>query len=227
MYRISFLALLKKDISLVARSKEVWVICFCFVVLLSVTAAIGIQGLFLPRNALESLIPPLLVLIFSTTALFAAERAHQEEYSDGANERLFLLATPAARQFFSKLAAHIFLLSLSFFISFFSLVILLGVGEELINFNFALASIATIVGYSTLVTLFVGTTAGSSLSFIILPVIIVPLSAPLLLSFFTLCQQWISHDIIDNSALWWPLLLLCDLIYLFLGTVLYRYIGKR
>lgn len=227
MYKISFLALLKKDLTIIARSKEVWAICFCFVALLSVTAVFGLQGLFLSRAVMQSLIPSLLVLIFSITALFAAERAYQEEYIDGANDRLFLLSVPAVTQYFSKLTAHIFLLSFSFVVSLLFLLLLLGVGETLLNLEFILASFLTIIGYSTLITLFVGTTASSSLSFIILPIIVIPISAPLLLSFFTLCQQIDGHATFNSSMLWWSLLLLCDLVYLFLGTILYHYIGRR
>lgn len=219
----TFLALIKKDLTLEFRGKDSLIVMTTLSILFCVIFGAGVRAAFLTPHELQKLYPSLLWIIFVVTATITLERSIDSELEDRAYEGVILTGAPYPSMYLSRVIAS----SVTVFTvhSFTTILLALLTGVHLMGHlpRVFVISLAVVPAYCALAVLTVSMTATARLRSSVLPLILLPLLFPLFFAAIELTSQLLLNNELRYTSFWFTLLLVLDLIYLALGANLYRF----
>ena len=216
-----FATLLRKDILIELRGREVIAITVGLALMLAVVTAFGIGTAFLLPPQLIAIFPTLTWLIFIFSATVGLGRSLESETQDGAMEGLLVAGVSPAQIYSTKVISNGLVLCLSSLVGMSALALLFAV--DLSGSWIALVPICAFVvfGYSSLATLLTAMCAPSKLRGVLLPLILLPVVAPLFFAAIELTRGAMENGQILLESPWLSLLVGLDVVYFLLGLNLY------
>lgn len=223
----SFVSLLKKDALIEMRSKETLVPLVAQSILISGIIGSGISSTFLSQQIIQRLFPVLLWLMFFLTAAIASIRSSESELEGRAFEGLLLSGVDASFMFLSKFIILWMLLMVGFSTSFLCLTIFLNISAAQLIAGCFEAAFFICGAYAALMSIMTGISATAKMKGIILPVILLPLSFPIILAAIELTHGIVSQHRMDFASPWFSVLLVAFTLYIILGVNLYGAVIKE
>ena len=207
-YLSSIVAIVWKDLILEARTKEVFLSIFIFSLLTVVTFNFAFDP---TPNLVVMIAPGILWVAIAFGGMLGLSRMFSIEMSSGGLDGILL--TPASRDavFYGKfLTCFIFMALVE--------IILLPVMVVFFDLNFNLVpliivSVLVLSGFSLVGTLFAAISINTKAREIMLPVLYLPVIAPLLISAVECTSTVFLGDSIYGSSQWLGLLVLFDAVY--------------
>ena len=220
--------LLRKDIALELRSREMLALLFLLALLLSVIVSSGLQNAGLPAESMQRLFAVLIWVVFLFNATLCIERSFDAERENGAMEGLLMLArVPAAVFYAAKLSSNFFIMMLGHLFSF---VLLAGLMDVTIRGTFGvffLISLCIVFAYSCAATLLAALVMSARLKGLLLPLILLPLLFPLFFAATEICLDLFAAGRFEWDSPWLSLALGLDVIYVLLGLNLFGFVLKE
>ena len=220
-----FFTLVRKDLLNESRRYETWTALVSISILLSVIASCGVSAAFLEPNAVRKLFPALLWMIFLFASTASVSRSFEYECELNGLGGLLLAGASPSIIFLAKFLVNFVAISLSQLFSTAVLMALLDVGAPLLPFS--TLTLLVSAGYSALATLLSGMAMTAKLKGLLLPLILLPLLFPLFFCAVELGAGAMSSGSLETSSTWFSLLIVLDLVYLSLGTLLFEYVIRE
>lgn len=221
------LALISKDLRLELRTREILVPFLSLFTILAVSAALGLQTVFIDQQTVNRLFPVLFFLIFIFSSTVASGRNFESEISFRALDGLLVTGTDPALIFVSKFFS---LATVNFFgglALFFFLSLLIGTPVSSVLGLATLVILVTTIGLSALSTLLCGISAESRIGPSLLPLLLIPPALPLIAGGIELLSELMAKHYLALDSTWLLLLYLIDLVYLLLGINLFQFVVKE
>ena len=224
----AFFILVRKDLSLEFRSREMIVLVFTLAVLLSVIVSSGLANAAVSTESMQRIFPTILWVVFLFTATLSIERSFEYEREHSAMEGLVLLSGVSPSCFYlSKVTSNFVFMSVA---QLFVMLILSGLLSVPLSQCFTemfFCSLLVVLGYSAIATLVAALSSGGRLRGMLLPLLLLPVLFPL---FFAAGE--ISSDILvagrfEFSSPWLSLTIGLDVLYLLLGINLFGQVVKE
>lgn len=222
-----FLTLLKKDLQIEARSKEIFSLLLGLVLILTIIVSFGTHLAFLKSDAIVKLFPTLLWVVFMFSSTAAIGRSYEYEKKHSALHGVLLSGVPPCTIYLAKFVSNFLILSIGHLISVATLIVLLNIDLSLSWHLILLISILILLAYSALATIIAAITSTSRLSHMLLPLILLPLLFPVLLCALELTSSAISMQSLDWESPWLSLIAGLDVLYFLLGFNLFEFIIKE
>jgi ABC-type transport system involved in cytochrome c biogenesis permease component len=219
-----FQIVLRKDLLLLIRSRDVLVVLFSLSLLLGIVMSSALGSAYLSPSLIQKILAALVWTLFLFVATISVERSFDEEVQMAGGEGVVLAGVHPSLLYLSKVLTLSLLSLLTFAATSFTLVILLNSPYPLRSFFLFLPGILVSFGYAALATLCGAMSATSRLRSAFLSLILIPLLFPLFFGAVELSTQLLLDGQIDFSRPWLPLLVLIDFLYTCLGCLLYRFI---
>lgn len=224
--RLYFL-LLRKDLTLEFRSREMLSLLFLLALLLSVVVASGLQNSALSAETMARLFAVVVWVIFLFNATLSIERSFDGEKEEGAIEGLLLLAgIPAASFYCAKVTSNSVIMMIAHLFTAALLSVLMDVPLMPILLPFLLLSVLLVFAYSCAATLLAGLAMTARLKSLLLPLILLPLLFPLFFAATELTSELIAGRF-DPASPWLSLVFGLDVVYFLLGVNLFGYVLKE
>lgn len=218
------LAVLRKDLLLEWRRRARWlsVVLFGVVVLLLFSFAIGPDS-----DAMTKASGGLLILALLLSSTLALSESFRTELADQAIEGLLMLPIGAVSLYYGKALANTLLL-------FVLAPVLVPIAFVLYNVQIEPGHIPTLfgvlflaaAGFSAPGTLYAGMTARIRSQDVLLPLLLFPLLAPMLLASVKALTKVITGDPMSELSSWVSVLVAFDVIYWTLCGALFPFVGE-
>jgi heme exporter protein B len=219
-----FLTLLKKDLRLEFRIKEMISVYLAMSLIFSVVIAFGISSAFLYQEETLRLYPAVLWSLFFFIATATIGRSFEYELENNVLSAVVLSGVSPALIYLSKSLSNSFVMGAGHLFSVLVLAVLLNVDLRPFALNLGLISLLSVTAYSFLATLCAFFSSVSRLKNLLLPFILLPLLFPLILAALESSQLLISGAIEFSFGSFWPsLLILLNVVYLILGLTLFKF----
>jgi len=222
----AFLALLKKELLLEKRTKETLAIMLFLSLLSGTILSFGMQSTFVGEENIRKLFPVLLWFVCVTTSAVSIGRSHEFELQHSAIEGVILTGVDAAYIFLAKSTSAALLIFMGEICAIAALAVLLNVSLTGILAPLLFIAALVVIGYAALATIVAGIAATSKLKAMMLPLILLPLLAPLFFAAVELTAALFSLGRLPYGSVWLSLLAGLDLLYVALGINLYQFVIK-
>jgi len=216
-----FVTLLRKDLLIELRGREVFAVTVGLSLMLAVVAAFGIGTAFLNPPQLSAVFPAIAWLIFIFAATVGLGRSLEAETQDAAIEGLLVAGVSPPQIYSAKVFSNSLVLCLGQLIGMCLLALLLAINLSDAWSALFLISALVVFGYSALATLLTALCATSSLRGVLLPLILLPVIAPLFFSAIELTHEALENGRLALDSPWLSLLVGLDVVYFLLGLNLY------
>lgn len=219
----SFWILLKKELLLELRTREVVVPLISLALLLSTLFGLGAQTIFLPETTIAAFVPLFILFTIIFTVTTSLGRSLAGDLKGSALDGVLLTGVDPLVIYLAKVFSAIIFVVLAVVITILVTAMLLG-NTMLPLASLLLVFIISSIGITALSTLLSGISSQSGISSLLLPLILIPLLMPLCLATLELSAQIISAGALDTGSWWLTLLSSLDVVYLVLGANLYRFV---
>ncbi len=214
--------LLKKDLKIEFRTKEVLILQITMALLLSTVCAVGIEGAFLSAANLTSVFPTLLWIVFLFSATLAVSRSYEYEFNNDAIYGLLSTGVSPAAIFLSKLIGNTVIAIIGQFLVLLTLAALTNVVISPYLLELLIITFLVAIGFAATSTLLIPMTVASRLKSMLLPLILLPLLFPILFAGLELTANLFDKGTFDLGSIWVSLALGFDVIYVVLGINLFE-----
>lgn len=218
--------LVRKEIRLEWRSKELITLLACNATLLAVLVGAGVSSAVLDSPTREKIFPMLLWVVFMLSSTTSVVRFNEQELEGRGFEGLLLAGVTGAQMFFSKLLV----MSACFFANF---LLLLGLFALSLDYDISdkLGSLATTglgasVVLASLLTLLAAVASTSKLKGVLLPIISLPLLFPIFLCGMEMTTELVLGNDLAGGAPW-PVILLCAQAVYFVAGINFFEVAVR
>lgn len=221
---MSFLVLLRKDLLLEAKGKEMLGVMLPLSILLSVVVSSGVGSAFLPPAGVERLYPACLWVVFVMTGTLTLERSNDPELREKAFEGVMSTGVSLSTVYLSKVASGFLLTSTVQLFSATLLAVLLNVGAGRVAGPLMLLTFLVVLGFCALGVLTSAMTGAARLRASLLPLVLLPLLFPLFFAAVELTSALLASGNLPAESPWLSLLIGLDVVYLALGINLYPHV---
>ncbi|MBX7142892.1 MAG: heme exporter protein CcmB [Oligoflexia bacterium] len=218
--------LLRKDLRIELRNREGLTLILGHALLLSLIASFAVGSAFLNPLSTSRVFPGLVWMIFLFAATLCIGRSYDHELVSSAMDGIRLCGVPAELIYLSKVLGNFCLIFFSHVITLIVLGVLLNVPVGMGFLQLLLVSVPVIFAYAALATLLAAVAATSRLKGMLLPLILLPLVFPILISGIELFQGILESGALPLDAVWIPLLLVADVVYFVAGINLFPILLK-
>lgn len=215
------LALLKKDLRIELRRREGVTLILGHALLLSLIASFAIGSAFLNPLSTTRMFPGLVWMIFIFSATLCIARSYDHEFLNSALEGVRLTGVAPELIYLSKVLGNFSLIFISHTLTIFVLGVLLNVSFFTGIAALLLLSIPVVFAYTALATLLAVISVSSKLKGMLLPLILLPLTFPLLIAGIELFQGVLESGTFSADSVWLPLLVVADVVYFVAGINLF------
>ena len=207
-YLSNIIAIVWKDLLLESRTKEVFLSIFIF----SLLAVVTFNFAFDPTPSLVALIAPgILWVSIAFGAMLGLSRMFSIEMSSGGLDGILLSPAPRDAVFYGKFLSCFIFMALVEVLLVPAMVVFFDLNFNLVSL--LVVSVLTLSGFSLVGTLFATISINTKAREVMLPVLYLPVIAPLLISAVE-CTSTILHGgSIYDSSQWLGLLVLFDAVY--------------
>jgi heme exporter protein B len=219
--------LLKLNLTLEWRSKELLVSYLALSILQSVLIGFGVSSAFVSSQTSLRVFPAFFWIAFLFISSITSARAYQQDMEHGALEALMISGFSPVALFMAKFVA----MSVASIFCCCMTCGLLGLFLQMDITPIAPQLLALILlvslSYSALATLISGISATSALNAILLPILLLPLIFPIFFAALELTHGLISTGSLQTDSWWFTLLLVMSVSYFGLGTILFEHVVKE
>ena len=220
-----FWKLLKKDLKLLLLRPVVLQLQISLSLLLAVITAIGVQSIAFPASQVVSIYPVVLFLIFVFSASISLGKSLDIELESGVVDLYLVRKLSPYSIYLAKFCSNFLVFSLSLLFLAIVLGLLMSVSVESWGL-LSLIGVLTVSAYSALGTLLTAISTRSKIGGILLPLIFLPLLFPLFFAALELSLDLLLNNAFNFGGVWFPLLLLLNVLYLVIGINLYEHTIK-
>ncbi len=219
----SLVILFKKDLLLELRGRESITLLFGLSVLLSLIAMFGVASAFLSANVVLRIFPGLSWMIFLFAATLCLGRGFEQEVQARALDALLVGGISPALQYLSKVIVFFALLFIAQALSMLLLAGLLEISIWPVLGNLLVVSALVVFAYTAISVLLAAIATNSRIRGMLLPLLVLPLTFPLLASGIELFHFILEFSYLPWESVWLTLLVVADVLYLVLGLNLFSY----
>ena len=221
----TFWKLFKKDLKILLLRPIVLQLQLSLSLILAVIMAIGVRSIALPDSQIVSLYPVALFLIFVFSASISLSNSLDIELESGVIDLYLVKKLSPYSNYLAKFCSNLLIFSFSLFFLAVVLALLMSVSVKSWGL-LSLVGFLTVSAYAALGTLLTAMSARSKLGGILLPLILLPLLFPLFFAALELSLDLLLNNTFSVGGLWFPLLLLLNVLYLVIGINLYEHAIK-
>jgi len=221
MFMKILLALLRKDLLIEFRTKETIFVTIGMAILMSAIASVGVSAALLPPAAVKSVLPVLLTLSFLLSSTISMTRTYEYEYQDRPLQGLLMSGATPQLVFVSKFLTNFLTMSVGTLTTLLGFVFFLNLSIAQIFLPMTFIFGLMILGFVAIATLIVPITFSSRLRGVILPLLLLPLTFPILFGGIEICSSLIAGIPLDLSSPWISLLVGFDVLYMAIGMNLF------
>ena len=221
-YLSNIIAIVWKDLLLESRTKEVFLSIFIF----SLLAVVTFNFAFDPTPSLVALIAPgILWVSIAFVAMLGLSRMFSIEMASGGLDGILL--SPASRDaiFYGKFLSCFIFMALVEVLLVPAMVVFFDLNFNLVSL--LVVSVLTLSGFSLVGTLFATISINTKAREVMLPVLYLPVIAPLLISAVECTSRILHGDSIYDSSQWLGLLVLFDAVYVVATPFLFSLIASK
>jgi heme exporter protein B len=220
---MKFLRLLQKDIRCLLRAKEWLAAIFLFALVLAVLASFAFRQIGYGQDELRAVTPGILWIIFFFCGVVSLNYGFALEREFGALQGLLLGPIDPAAVYISKMltgTGFLFLIQ-----AFVVCVLTVLFGVELFSQTPALLLLSALsaFGFTALGTLLASISACVPGRDVLLPVLLFPLSLPLLSASVFVTREILAQGLIDYGGFWFLLVIGFDVVSFTLSAVLFEF----
>lgn len=219
--------LIKKEFVLELRGKEIFLVLFSLIIMLSSICAAGMSSAFIEPRYVRRIFPILLWIVVACAGVFASMRTHEADLERRAIDSLLLLKVPTSFLFLSKMLVLWLVLFAGFFLSSALLAGLLGVDISSVFLEIQSIGFLLSLGLASLFTLLGAISATSKLKGVLLPILVFPLLFPIFFTGVELLEIILTQSGSFYSSDWFLLGLVADALYVLCGFMLYRFVIRE
>jgi heme exporter protein B len=214
--------LLKKELRLEARGKELCTLLLCSALMIAIVVGAGVSSTMLDSETTRKLYPMLLWVVFLLTATTASVRANESELEGRGFEGLLLAGVTGPQLYTAKVCVA----SVLFFLTWTVLVLLLGVVlDQRIAPIFcdllAIGGGASVV-LAALVVLLSAITATARLRGVLLPLVTIPLLFPLFFAGVEMTTACVLYGAVESGSIWPSIMLVSATAFILVGINTYE-----
>lgn len=220
-----FWTLLKKDLKILLLRPVVLQLQLSLSLILAVIMAIGVQSIALPPSQLVKLYPVALFVIFVFSASISLGKSLDIELESGVVDIYIVRKLSPQMIYLAKFCANFLVFAVALLFLAVVLGLLMSVSVKSWGL-LALVGALTVSAYSALGTLLTAISARSMIGGILLPLIFLPLLFPLFFAALELSLELLLNNTFSFGGVWFPLLLLLNVLYLVIGINLYEHAIK-
>ena len=217
--------LLKKDISILVRSKDGFVSLITLILIHSIVLAFATSSALLPAPYIVRLLPAILLSSFIFSTITFIENGCLLDYKDKALEAIIVTGISTATIYVAKVISISILATLGGIFALTTTSILLNVSAVSNLVGIIVCLIMSSFGIASLFVLLSTLTANSKLHGILLPIIGIPLSFPIILPTIEFFLNALLGEPIWNST-WFTLIIISNIVYFVGGINLYDFAVK-
>lgn len=214
-----FLPLLKKDLTIELRGKEVIISLFALSVLIAVFFGIGIENAFIEQKAAQRLFPTALWISFIFAASASVSRSLYYETELGALSSLICARVSLGTFFLAKVISNTIMNTAAFFLMNAALSAFFGIRVPLLEAVIIGGLVS--LGYASVATLMASMTLRTKLRELLLSLVLFPLLFPLFFAGHELTMSVILEGSLPADSAWLALLFVMDAGYLLCGFLLF------
>jgi len=219
--------LLLKDFRCLCRRSEKVVATFGFALLLVVVASFSFRQIGYGQAQMLDLTAGILCLVFLFCGVLGLNQSFAFEHENSALRGLILSGFKPEQLYFSKfIVTFLFLLAVQLFV-----ILCHGLlfGAEIFSYFLQLVFVTamTAVGFTALGTLLAAIAAAVNGKDILLPLLLFPLSIPLLAAAVFVTRELLHGSGIEFMNFWFVLICAFDVISLALSWVLFEYVVRE
>lgn len=222
-----FFNLVKKDFKILYGIKHQFFSILLFAIVQVIVASFAFKKLGFAEAEILQLTPGIIILIFLFTGIMTLNTSFIQEKEGGALVGLLLTGIDTALIFLSKFLINFsFLLLIQILIvtlhSLFFNITLFAYGYQLFLILFLSA-----FGFVSLGTIFSAIAVVTPGRELLLPLLLFPLTLPLISAAVFLMQDLFNFKVIDFDSFWFQLLIVYDIVAFMLSLVLFEYVLKE
>jgi ABC-type transport system involved in cytochrome c biogenesis permease component len=218
----AFIVLLKKELTLEARGKELCTLLLCSSLMIAILVGSGVSSAVLDSQTTRKLYPMLLWIVFLLTATTASVRASEAELEGRGFEGLFLVGVTGPQLYLAKVCVA----TLLFFLDWVLLVSLLGLAlDQSVGAVFATLlqiGFGSSVALAALIVLLSAVTGTSRLRGVLLPLVTIPLLFPLFFAGVEMTTACMLYGALESGSIWPSMVLLSATVFLLVGVNTYE-----
>ena len=223
----TILLLIAKDLKIEFRSKDTLILYSTLGILLSVIIASGVSAAFVDRNAVGSLFPSFLWIVFLLAGSFSISKIQETEFRNSAYQRMLVLGIDPAKIFIAKTLSSTIIICLGLAVSLIALATFLNVSIASSISGFLILGFLAAFGFSCLSVLLSCIALQSKVSSLLLPLMLLPLLFPMFYALIELSAINLGPETNFFSSIWFTLLIGLDVLYAVIGVNLYTHVLKE
>lgn len=218
-----FQTLLRKEVSLELRGKEVLTLLLVTGIVLGALIGAGSSSAVLEFRVLQRIFPTFLWMTFFFSSVLAMTRCHEAELEGRGFEAIVLLGVSGTHQFLAKWVVTTFLLWISYAVN--VICIALALSQEIGEIFISLLAVGGIAcaGIAPLMVLLGGVASTSRMRGVLLPLLVLPLMFPFFLAGTELTAELIIGRSLSMTSPWLSVLIGADTLFILLGMNLYAF----
>jgi ABC-type transport system involved in cytochrome c biogenesis permease component len=218
----AFLVLLKKELLLEARGKELLTLLLCSSLMIAILVGSGVSSAVLDAHTTRKLYPMLLWIVFLLTATTASVRVSEAELEGRGFEGLFLAGVTGPQLYMAKVCVA----TLLFFLDWVLLVLLLGLALDQ-RISEVLPTLLKIglgssIALAALIVLLSAVTGTSRLRGVLLPLVTIPLLFPLFFAGVEMTTACLLYGALESGSIWPSIVLLSATVFVLVGINTYE-----
>jgi heme exporter protein B len=217
------LQLVRKEVLLEFRAREVVTVMLTLSILFSVIIGFGVEQSFVDIAVKERLFAFLVWVAFIFMATLTLGKVHDYDVLEGAHEALLLSGFSAQALFLSKVIVQSVILTFGQMLSTICIAGMIGVSLEGRLLSLSVLTSLTVAAYTALSVLLAALTIGSRLRQVLLPLLVLPVMMPLFFAALEMTTGILLSGQIELSSPWFVLLMLLEVLYFGLGILLYQF----
>lgn len=218
--------LLKKDLTIELRAKELLLSLFVLSLILVTVFSLGLQGAFINQQTMLRIFPLSIWITFIFAATVSISRSFEYEVEYGALDGLLQLGINPIVIFLSKFISNTIIITLNVLFLEIALCLFLDISPHVIFPSILIPTFFVSSGYSSLATLFSALTQYGRVRSLLLPLILLPLLFPLYLAALESTHEILLSRFGWDSP-WSTLLLTLNVVYILSSTFLFEYVVKE
>lgn len=219
----TFLMLIAKDVRTELRGKESISLLFGLAVLLSLIGMFGVGSAFLSPEYSKRMYPGLVWLIFLFAGTSCVGRSFEADLQGRAIEALLVAKINPSVMYVSKVLVFSVILFLGHAVTCVLFAGLIEVSIMAVFLSLLLVSALVVFAFTSIAVLLAAISAVSRMKGMLLPLLVLPLTFPLLAAAIELFQAILQNGALQLDSIWLTLLVVADVLYFILGLNLFSF----
>jgi len=215
------IAILRKDLLLELRSKEVVTSMLVF----ALTVVVIFNFVFEPGSAqIKTTAPGILWVAFTFASVLGLSRAFAREQEQGMMQGLLLCPVDRSLIYVAKVIGNVLFISMVELVTFPIMIVLFDLSVGKVFFPLLLVLFLGTLGFAGVGTLFSTISANTKSREVMLPILLFPVSVPVILASIKSTAYLLSGREFAEVWSWMRLLIGFDVIFLVICFLLYEYV---